>query len=133
MRMNAKSPDRVDIEVGRRIRMQRLAIGMSQSELAGALGVTFQQLQKYEKGVNRVGAGRLTRIAHKLDVGVAQLLGVEGGKAAPRAETGHKGEALELLTRPGAIKLLRAFQRISNDRMRRSVVKTVESIVAQRD
>jgi transcriptional regulator with XRE-family HTH domain len=131
--MNVKSPDRVDIEVGQRIRMQRLALRMSQSELAAALGVTFQQLQKYEKGVNRVGAGRLTRIAEKLDVGVAQLLGAEGGKAAPHAEPGARGEALELLTRPGAIRLLRAYQRISNDRMRRSVVNTVESIAAQRD
>ena len=61
--MAKKSPDPVDVEVGRRIRVQRMARGMSQTELGKRIGVTFQQVQKYEKGANRVGAGRLTRIA----------------------------------------------------------------------
>src|SRR6266480_2725693 len=66
-----KAPDARDMDVGRRIRAQRLVCRMSQTELANNLGVTFQQVQKYEKGVNRVGAGRLSRIADVLGVPVA--------------------------------------------------------------
>ena len=66
--MSVKRPDPVDVEVGHRIRIQRLSRGMSQTALANHLGVTFQQVQKYEKGVNRVGAGRLTRIAEVLGI-----------------------------------------------------------------
>src|SRR5438094_2862806 len=65
------APDARDIDVGRRIRSQRLVCRMSQTELANNLGVTFQQVQKYEKGVNRVGAGRLSRIADVLNVPVS--------------------------------------------------------------
>ena len=64
--MTAKKPDPVDVEVGQRIRIERLQSGLSQTSLAEQLGVTFQQVQKYEKGVNRVGAGRLTKIAKVL-------------------------------------------------------------------
>ena len=64
--MSVKRPDPVDIEVGHRIRIERLARGLSQTALANQLGVTFQQVQKYENGVNRVGAGRLTKIAEVL-------------------------------------------------------------------
>src|SRR5215210_9571556 len=69
--MSVKRPDPVDVEVGHRIRIERLSRGLSQTALAESLGVTFQQVQKYEKGVNRVGAGRLTRIARVLKVPVA--------------------------------------------------------------
>jgi transcriptional regulator with XRE-family HTH domain len=61
--MSVKSPDHIDVEVGQRIRIQRTALGLSQTALAHQLGVTFQQVQKYEKGKNRIGAGRLTKIA----------------------------------------------------------------------
>src|SRR5216110_3888267 len=70
-RTHAKAPEPKDREVGQLIRAQRLVCRMSQTELANALGVTFQQVQKYEKGVNRVGAGRLARIADVLNVPVA--------------------------------------------------------------
>ena len=69
--MTPKKPDPVDVEVGQRIRIQRLQSGLSQTSLAEQLGVTFQQGQKYEKGVNRVGAGRLTKIAKVLGVPVS--------------------------------------------------------------
>ena len=69
--MSVKRPDPVDVEVGHRIRIERLSRGLSQTALANQLGVTFQQVQKYEKGVNRVGAGRLTKIAEVLGVPVS--------------------------------------------------------------
>src|SRR5262245_52154816 len=88
--MTPKKPDPVDVEVGQRIRIQRLQSGLSQTSLAEQLGVTFQQVQKYEKGVNRVGAGRLTKIAKVLDVPVSSFFGahdtssVEIGRTAGR-------------------------------------------------
>ena len=72
--MGVKSPDKVDVEVGQRIRVLRNDAGISLTALAEELGVTFQQVQKYEKGVNRVGAGRLTKIAGVLNVAVIKLL-----------------------------------------------------------
>ena len=71
--MSVKRPDPVDVEVGHRIRIERLARGLSQTALANQLGVTFQQVQKYEKGVNRVGAGRLTKIAEVLGLPVGMF------------------------------------------------------------
>src|ERR1700761_9231535 len=80
-------PDPIDIEVGGRIRARRVALGISQTALAKALGLTFQQVQKYEKGANRVSASTLVRVAKELGVTVAFLVG-EGGEAAPTAERG---------------------------------------------
>src|SRR2546429_9774933 len=75
MKSKTKSTTSHDIEVGQRIRVRRMAQGMSQTELGNLLGVTFQQVQKYEKGVNRVGAGRLVRIGEALDVPVSFFFG----------------------------------------------------------
>src|ERR1700722_11902932 len=71
-------PDPIDIEVGGRIRARRIARGISQTALAKALGLTFQQVQKYEKGANRVSASTLVRVARELAVTVAFLVGEEG-------------------------------------------------------
>jgi transcriptional regulator with XRE-family HTH domain len=76
--MSIRSPDPVDVQVGSRIRLLRQGAQMSQAALAEHLGVTFQQVQKYEKGMNRVGAGRLTKIAAVLRVPVSELLGDDG-------------------------------------------------------
>src|ERR1041385_8436211 len=107
--MSVKRPDPVDIEVGHRIRIERLARGLSQTALANQLGVTFQQVQKYEKGVNRVGAGRLTKIAEVLGIEVGTFF---GGKeilnTEQRAESGEDSP-LKLLTVSGAFRLLRAY------------------------
>jgi transcriptional regulator with XRE-family HTH domain len=126
--LSIKSPDRVDMEVGQRIRVLRTAAGISQSALAGELGVTFQQVQKYEKGINRVGVGRLTRIAAVLNVPVSRLLGVE---ESPEATTRvHAGTAspLQLLTAPGALRLLRAYVRLEDPVIRRSMISVTESL-----
>jgi transcriptional regulator with XRE-family HTH domain len=127
-----KAPDHVDVQVGQRIRIQRLAIGMSQTILADALGVTFQQVHKYEKGVNRVGAGRLTKIASVLKVPVGSLLGAHTDMGDPSEEKDPTHSAFELLGTPGALRLLRAFSKFSNDKLRRSVLQLVERIAARR-
>jgi transcriptional regulator with XRE-family HTH domain len=79
----SKKPDAVDIAVGQRIRLHRLQSRQSQTELADELGVTFQQVQKYERGVNRVGAGRLTKIAQVLGVPVTELFGANDAEDSP--------------------------------------------------
>ena len=126
--MSVKRPDPVDVEVGHRIRIERLSRGLSQTALANQLGVTFQQVQKYEKGVNRVGAGRLTKIAEVLGVPVATFF---GGKEILDGQT-KEGEAspLKLLTVSGAFRLLRAYADIEDSNLRRSIVDLVERISA---
>ena len=128
---NPKKPDPVDVEVGHRIRIQRLQSGLSQMSLAEKLGVTFQQVQKYEKGVNRVGAGRLTKIAKVLGVPVTSFFDAHDGKTE-RRDRGTVSSPLALLTVPGALQLLRAYGRLNNGRMRRSIVDMVDNIAAGR-
>jgi transcriptional regulator with XRE-family HTH domain len=130
--MSVKKPDPVDVEVGQRIRIQRLSTGLSQTTLADQLGVTFQQVQKYEKGVNRVGAGRLTKIAKVLGVPVTTLFGLHDGGAIERGDRGTPSSPLKLLTVPGALRLLRAFGQINDGKMRRSLVELTENIAAGR-
>ena len=129
--MSVKRPDPVDIEVGHRIRIERLARGLSQTALANQLGVTFQQVQKYEKGVNRVGAGRLTKIAEVLGIEVGTFF---SGKEMLESEQSKGGESspLKLLTVSGAFRLLRAYSEIEDSNLRRAIVDLVEQISTQR-
>jgi transcriptional regulator with XRE-family HTH domain len=130
--MNVKAPDHVDVEVGQRIRIQRNALGLSQTALADQLGVTFQQVQKYEKGMNRVGAGRLTKIANVLRVPVSNLLGVDDSTGATREGQDSSSSPLKLLTTPGALRVLRAYGTLTDAKMRRALVEMVENIAAGR-
>jgi transcriptional regulator with XRE-family HTH domain len=117
-----KSTTLDDVEVGQRIRARRMAKGMSQTELGGLLGVTFQQVQKYEKGVNRVGAGRLVRVGEALEVPVSFFFGgTDVGSDETRAILGFLDTAYSL-------RLLRAFTRIPQSDIQRSIVELVENI-----
>jgi transcriptional regulator with XRE-family HTH domain len=118
-----KGPNPVDVEVGRRIRLQRMSAGMSQTELGEKVGVTFQQIQKYEKGKNRVGAGRLTQIASVLHVPIGVFF--DGATEASQSP----GESpAELLTRPHALRLLQAYSTIESDKVRLSILNLVEAL-----
>jgi transcriptional regulator with XRE-family HTH domain len=128
--MGVKSPDKIDVEVGQRIKVQRQAASLSQTALADGLGVTFQQVQKYEKGVNRVGAGRLTKIAHVLGVPIGTLLGVDAESGIARRAS-HADSPLQLLINPGALQLLRAYGKLKDGVMRRSIVDMIERVAAQ--
>ena len=124
--MSVKRPDPVDVEVGHRIRIERLSRGLSQTALANQLGVTFQQVQKYEKGVNRVGAGRLVRVAEALDVPVSFFFGgTDAGSEDTRAILGFLDTSYSL-------RLLRAFSRIPPGGVQRAVVDLVESIAPEK-
>src|ERR1700752_3658447 len=132
--MSVKRPDPVDIEVGHRIRIERLARGLSQTALANQLGVTFQQVQKYEKGVNRVGAGRLTKIAEVLGIEVSTFFGAKeiAGVGAGEAKEDGAASPLKLLTVSGAFRLLRAYGDIEDSNLRRAIVELVEQISTQK-
>jgi transcriptional regulator with XRE-family HTH domain len=128
---NKKSPDPVDRHVGARIRMRRLMLKLSQIQLGDALGLTFQQVQKYEKGANRVGASRLQHIASILQVPISFFF-----EEAPinRSEPARISDAPspELVTAfvstADGLRLIRAFTNIKNTPLRRCLVQLVEHI-----
>ena len=119
--MARKQPDPKDVEVGRRVRAFRLNKGLSQEKLGDELGITFQQIQKYEKGVNRIGAGRLQRIAEILGVPVSEFFG--SGASMPSA-----GSLYELVDTAAALRLLRAYARIPDPQVKQAVTALVEKI-----
>src|SRR5215831_3685149 len=121
--MTSKEPDAIDRIVGRNIRILRLQKGLTQTELADQLGLTFQQVQKYEKGTNRVGSGRLLRIAMFLDVPVTALF-----RGSDEMADTDKQSIFDQLESPHTSRLLQAFARIDHDGLRRSVVQLVEQI-----
>lgn len=121
-RKGPRGPDANDIAVGRRVRAQRLARDWSQSRLAGELGISFQQLQKYEQGVNRIGAGRLQRLAEVFGIPIKALF--EARTAAAAEQT----EALAFLRSAGATRLLRAYAAIRKPHMRRVLLAMAEGI-----
>ncbi len=129
MKTRTKAPDARDVDVGRRIRAQRLVCRMSQTELANNLGVTFQQVQKYEKGVNRVGAGRLSRIAEVLGVPVAFFF---SGDMSPSLPSDSANTGLSFLETAGAVRLVRAYSQIEDPQIRRALVDLSEEIAGGR-
>lgn len=123
--MSTKMPDPLDVMVGAKIRIFRIHRKISQAELAKQIGVTFQQVQKYETGLNRVGAGRLSRIATVLGVSIGELFGSPGDKLADSASP------FQLLAEPGALRLLKSYVRTSSPFVRRAVVELAEATAHQ--
>jgi transcriptional regulator with XRE-family HTH domain len=118
--------DPLDILVGKRIRTQRLVRKMSQSELGKQLGITFQQIQKYESGVNRVGAGRLQTIAKIFDLPVSVFFG-EDNATQDASDTANE-TVLNFLNTARAVKLVKDFSRIKDPAIQQAVVALVEKI-----
>jgi transcriptional regulator with XRE-family HTH domain len=114
----------IDRHIGGRVRTRRIMLGMSQEKLAGALGLTFQQVQKYEKGLNRIGASRLLQIAGILDVSIDFFFeGLPGLRAG-----GFSSDSVmaEFLTSPESDRLVRGFLRLKDDEARRKVAEFVD-------
>jgi transcriptional regulator with XRE-family HTH domain len=122
--LQKKSPNEIDRHIGKRVRARRILLGMSQEKLADALGLTFQQVQKYEKGVNRIGASRLLHMAAILDVNIEFFFeGVPGLRAG-----GFSDDSLvaEFLTRSESDRLVRGFLKLKDDETRRKVADLVD-------
>ncbi|HEY0220037.1 MAG TPA: helix-turn-helix transcriptional regulator [Afipia sp.] len=132
--MSAKIPNPVDKHVGSRVRMRRIMLGMSQEKLGEALSLTFQQVQKYEKGTNRIGASRLQQIGDVLQVPVSFFF--EGGPTTSASAEGF-GEApspayvSDFLATSEGLALIRAFTRIEDPKLRRSIVDLVEQMASR--
>jgi transcriptional regulator with XRE-family HTH domain len=118
----------VDAMVGRTIRMLRLSKGVSQGALGKSLGVSFQQVQKYENGANRVGAGRLIQIAVALEVPVDTLL--QGAETIKR-KLRQSDDPVALLSSGQAMRMAKAFSQISDNRIRVALVGLAEGIVSR--
>src|SRR5205823_14383405 len=134
MQMSTKAPNPVDKYVGSRVRMRRIMLGMSQEKLGEALGLTFQQVQKYEKGTNRIGASRLQQIAHILQVPVAFFF-VDAPREHERLDqmrdVPSANSLSELLASSEGLSLTRAFMRIQELKLRRRIVYLVAAIAGE--
>ncbi len=131
-----KSPNPTDMYVGNRVRMRRMMLNLSQTELGDALGVTFQQVQKYEKGTNRVSASRLQQISSFLEVPIPFFF-----EGLPRPPDRSKGttDAHDLIdiskftATSDGLSLIKAFMQIKDAKLRRSIVHLVEGLAAKTD
>jgi transcriptional regulator with XRE-family HTH domain len=131
--MAKKAPNPIDKHVGSRVRMRRMMLGMSQEKLGDALGLTFQQVQKYEKGTNRIGASRLQQIAIILQVpvsfffeGAPHVAGI--GKSSGMSEAPSPAYVSDFLATSDGLSLTKAFMRIKNSKLKRRIVDLVEQI-----
>jgi transcriptional regulator with XRE-family HTH domain len=129
-----KAPNPIDKHVGSRVRMRRMMLAMSQEKLGDALGLTFQQVQKYEKGTNRIGASRLQQIAHILQVPVEFFF--EGAPSLQAPAPGAKevpstAYVSDFLATSEGLSLTKAFTRIKEPKLRRRIVDLVEEIAGQ--
>jgi transcriptional regulator with XRE-family HTH domain len=135
MMIAKKAPNPTDKHVGSRVRMRRMMLSMSQEKLGDALALTFQQVQKYEKGTNRIGASRLQQISQILQVPVSFFF--EGAPAA--VTVGHQDGLSEapspayvsdFLATPDGLALTKAFMKINDSKLRRRIVDLVEQIAS---
>jgi transcriptional regulator with XRE-family HTH domain len=134
--MTKKTPNPTDKHVGSRVRMRRMMLGMSQEKLGDALSLTFQQVQKYEKGTNRIGASRLQQIAHFLQVPVSFFF--EGAPdllpgATGMTEAPSPSYVSDFRATSEGLALAKAFMRIKDPKLRRRIVDLVLQIAGEDD
>ena len=130
----SRRPNPIDVHVGGRVRFRRMLLGMSQEKLGEKLGLTFQQIQKYEKGINRIGASRLFDLAQVLGVPVQffyeEAPAGESQAAMPAgfAEKPEENAIVDFLRSRDGLELNKAFVRISDAKARRAIVDLVRSL-----
>ena len=132
--MAKKAPNPIDKHVGSRVRMRRMMLSMSQEKLGDALGLTFQQVQKYEKGTNRIGASRLQQISLILQVPVAFFF--EGappppGKSYELSEASSPEYLTNFLASSDGLKLVKAFTRVPSTALRRRIIDLIEEMAGE--
>ncbi|HEV2508642.1 helix-turn-helix transcriptional regulator [Bosea sp. (in: a-proteobacteria)] len=132
--MTRKEPNPIDRHVGSRVRTQRMLAGVSQERLGDALGVTFQQVQKYEKGTNRISASRLQQIANLLEVEVSVFFqGAPSTASLVGAAQTSASEVLDFTLTSEGVQLNRAFVKIKSNHVRRKLVDLAEALAAEDD
>ena len=131
-----KAPNPTDRHVGSRVRMRRIMLAMSQEKLGAALRITFQQVQKYEGGANRIGASRLQQLSHILQVPVAFFFEGAPNALAPHGSDGSAlsmAEIDDFVSDLDGLRLISAFMRIDNAALRRRIVMLVQEIAGDDD
>ncbi|WP_086998719.1 helix-turn-helix domain-containing protein [Rhizobium sullae] len=126
--MKAKSPNAIDVYVGGRVRLRRKVLGLSQGSLADALGITFQQIQKYEKGANRIGASRLQRIAEILCVPVGFFFENDAAVSADVDARRETNEVALFITSKEGLALSKAFLAIEDANIRQKLLALTRSL-----
>jgi transcriptional regulator with XRE-family HTH domain len=129
MRVPKKQANPIDIQVGNRVRIRRMLIGMSQERLGDLLGLTFQQVQKYEKGVNRIGAGRLFEVSRILNVPIDFFYeGLSGAGDQPGVGENQSAAVMEFVSSGEGLQLSLAFMKIKDAKVRKRVLDLVKSL-----
>ena len=131
MTLSKKQANSVDAQVGSRVRLRRMLIGMSQEKLGELLGLTFQQVQKYEKGVNRIGAGRLFEVARILGVPIGYFYESVSGQLAGARGFSEKEDSqpvIEFVSSGEGLQLSLAFMKIKDPKVRKRVLDLVKSL-----
>lgn len=132
-----KKPNPIDVHVGSRVRLRRTMLGISQEKLGEHLGITFQQIQKYEKGANRIGASRLQEIARVLNTPVAFFFedapGTAAGAATGFAETESADYVVDFLSSTEGLQLNRAFVKIKDAKVRKKIIEMVRALSGEAD
>ena len=126
--MAKKLPNPIDKHVGSRVRMRRMMLGMSQSTLADGLDLTFQQVQKYEKGTNRISASRLQHISQILQLPVTFFFEGTPGQSKAKDDAPSLACVTDFLATRNGLALTKAFMKIKDDKLRRNIVNLVEEI-----
>jgi len=129
--MAKKQPNPIDVHVGQRVRLRRMIVGVSQGKLGDSLGIRYQQVQKYEKGANRISASRLQQIANFLSVPVPYFFeDAPGGPAEESSDTTSQSGnyVVEFLSSAEGLQLNKAFVRIKDAKLRRSIVELVRAL-----
>ena len=137
-RSRSGKPNPVDVHVGSRVRLRRTLLGLSQEKLADAIGLTFQQVQKYERGANRIGASRLYELSRVLDVPVTfffedmapDLASRHAMHTAGMAEATQAAYETDALARRETLELVRAYYRIGDPHVRKKVAELVKTMAA---
>lgn len=123
---NQRSANSVDGHVGSRVRLRRLELGLSQEKLAEQLGITFQQVQKYERGTNRIGASRLHQIALVLQAPITYFFEGASDRVVPRGT--ESAPLSQVLSDPATVRLVRAFATITDPQLKQKAVGIIEAI-----
>ena len=126
--MAKKLPNPIDKHVGSRVRMRRMMLGMSQSTLADGLDLTFQQVQKYEKGTNRISASRLQQISNILQVPVSFFFEGTPGQSKAKDDAPSLAYVTDFLATRNGLALTKAFMKIKDAKLRRNIVHLVEEL-----
>jgi len=132
MATEKRKPNPIDIHVGSRVRLRRTMVGMSQEKLGDALGITFQQIQKYEKGANRVGASRLQEISRVLQTPISFFFedapGSDTDAASGFKESNSTNYVVDFLSSSDGLQLNRAFVKITDPKVRRKLVELTKAL-----